>query len=141
MSILNAFKKAFEVQKKKGWDKIYVAVDIHETMMKPTWSSQKSTEYYDYCQIVLHHLSNREDVCLIQWSSSSPVNNLDYQKEFRSRGINFNYINSNPEVQSTDYADFDSKFYANVIIDDKAGFDPEKEWLNLLIFFELPNIK
>jgi len=139
MSVTRAFKRALNMIKKRGWDKIYVAVDIHETMMKPTWSKERSTVYYDYCQTVLRHLSKREDVCLILWSSSSPENNLKYQKEFANLGINFEHINSNPEVPSTDYADFDSKFYVNVIIDDKAGFDPETEWLELLIMFELSN--
>jgi hypothetical protein len=137
MSVTKAFQRAFESARKKNWDKIYVAIDIHETMMRPTWSSERSSEFYPYCTSVIRYLSTRKDVCLILWSSSSPINNLEYQKSFSELGMDFKFINSNPEVPSTSYADFDSKFYVNVILDDKAGFDPEEDWIKLFNFFML----
>lgn len=138
MSAVKAFHNAFKTMKRKDWDKIYVAVDIHETILHPTWSEERSTTFYKYAQTVLQHLSTREDIVLILWTSTSPANAKIYHDSFRdNHDINFKYINCNPEVESTSYADFDSKFYVNVILDDKAGFEPEKEWLELLIMFGL----
>jgi hypothetical protein len=42
--------------------------------------------------------------------------------------INIDYINSNPDVVNTEYGDFSRKPYFNIIIDDKAGFEPETDW-------------
>lgn len=136
MSAVKAFRKAFELIKKKNWDKMYVSVDIHETILKPTWSKELSNKFYDYSREVLRHLSNREDVCLILWTCSSPESIEEYLELFSFHKINFTYVNCNPEVKSTYYADFNSKFYSNVLLDDKSGFDPE-EWLDLFIFFNL----
>ena len=44
-------------------------------------------------------------------------------------GINFTYINDNPEYIGNDYADFSKKFYYNILLDDKAGFEGETDWL------------
>jgi hypothetical protein len=38
------------------------------------------------------------------------------------------YTNCNPEVADKHYADYESKFYANLMLDDKAGFLPELDW-------------
>lgn len=139
--IVKAFNKAFKVAKERGWDKIYVAVDLHETVLKPTWSAERSIVFYDYAMTVLQHLSKRKDVCLIMFTSSSEANIDEYYVMFDQAGIFFKYANCNPEVPSTSYANFDDKFYMNVIIDDKCGFDAEKEWFDLLVSFELENIK
>ena len=54
-------------------------------------------------------------------------------------GIEFSYINENPEVAGkTEWGDFDTKMYANVLLDDKAGFDPEEDWHALLHHFSTP---
>ena len=128
--IVKTFEKAFETAKKKGWNMSYIGCDIHETILKPTWSKELSTEYYSYSKEVLKLLSNREDICLILWSCSVLENNKKYQDFFKKDGIIFDYINENP-IPATEYADFKTKLYFSVILDDKAGFDPEEDWLEL----------
>lgn len=34
MDIIKSFENAFDKKKSKGWDKIYVLVDIHDTIFK-----------------------------------------------------------------------------------------------------------
>lgn len=136
LSITNLFEKAFKVMKARNWEKIYVVVDIHETMVEPTWTIDRSYDYYPFAQKALQLLSKRKDVYLIQWSSSNSENNQEYFKQFTKDGILFDSINCNKEVCSTDYADFDSKLYMNVGLDDKFGFEP-KDWKELYYYLIL----
>lgn len=53
-------------------------------------------------------------------------------------GIWFKYINENPECPSTELCNFDSKFYFNILLDDKAGFVGDTDWL--IIQHELKRI-
>jgi len=124
--------KAQETAKRKGWDRIYLAVDLHETCLKPTWQKEISREYYPYAKEVLKMFSDMPDVCLILWSCSLPELNKEYFDFFKKDGINFDYINENPECPSTDYANFDLKLYFSLGFDDKFGFDPEKDWEAIL---------
>ena len=45
--------------------------------------------------------------------------------------INFDYINENPEINSNKLSDFSKKFYFNIGLDDKCGFDAEQDWLDI----------
>lgn len=129
-TISQLFDTAFATKARRGWEKIFIAIDIHETILLPTWSEERSDSFYPMARQCLILLSEMEDVCLIQWSSSSVDNNQIYQAFFNDYGINFDHINKNPEVPSTDYADFESKFYFNVVMDDKSGFEPS-DWFEL----------
>ena len=129
-TISQIFDTAFATKARRGWEFIFVIVDIHETILLPTWSEERSEEYYPLAKECLQMLSDMPDVYLIQWSSSSPENNNKYFNKFIEDDINFNDVNENSVVTSTEYADFDSKLYMNVIMDDKAGFEPS-DWIEL----------
>ena len=126
--IIKCFEKAFETAKRKDWNKIYIAVDLHETCLRPTWSKTLSHEYYEYAKETLQLLSEKKEICLILWSCSLPEFNKQYSDFFKESNINFDYINENPECKSTSYADFETKLYFSVGLDDKFGFDPDEDW-------------
>lgn len=133
--IVKAFVKAEETAKRKGWDRLYVAVDLHETCLKPTWQKDLSKDFYPYAKEVLQILSERKDICLILWSCSLPEVNKQYSDFFKENGIIFDYINENLECKSTEYADFETKLYFSVGLDDKFGFDPDEDWEILQKYF------
>jgi hypothetical protein len=139
--IVKAFIKAFKTAERKGWDRLYISVDLHETTLLPTWQKEISTEYYPFAKDTLKMLSERTDICLILWSCSLPEINKEYFEFFKQDGINFDYINENPECPSTDYADFDTKLYFSVGLDDKFGFDPEKDWEALYNYIFLAHVE
>ena len=47
---------------------------------------------------------------------------------FNSHGLGFNFWNCNPNIKSTKTGCFDYKFYFSVLLNDKAGFDPDTDW-------------
>lgn len=125
--------------KKQNYNKIFVALDIHETIMKPTWSCNLSENFYKYAKKSLQLLSKNKNVCLIIWSCSTDENNVKYKSFFKENNIHIDYINENPEIKSEYYANFETKLYFDVGMDDKFGFKP-KEWFFIYYYLILRNL-
>ena len=128
MSIAGAFKNAFLRKQEKGWEKIYVIVDIHDTILHACYEKAEDYEYFPGAKEALQIMSSRDDICLILWSGS-PIEILEnYRARFTADGIHFEYLNENPEVANSTFQNFDKKLYFNVGIDDRFGFDPNTDW-------------
>lgn len=127
MSLQKTIQKEFEKAKRWGWDKIYVFVDLHETVLIPNWNAADLThDYYPEAQELLQELTARKDVCLIMHTCSHPHQIHQYNQTFKEHGIVFDYINQNPEVKTNvRYGYYEHKPYYNILFDDKAGFHPE----------------
>ena len=134
MNIIKSFENAFKRAEEKNWDYIYILVDIHGTIFKPSYYNKEKYEFYPYAQLVLQLFSSIDNIKLILWSSSYEKDIEKYNKKLKENFINFNYINENPEVENTDIQYFDKKLYFNVGLDDKFGFDPETDWKELWIY-------
>ena len=132
MSITTAFTVAFEKKKAKNWEKIYVLVDIHDTILKACYENEETYEYFPQALEALRMLSARPDICLILWTGCYPDKMGSYLRRFEADGIVFDYANENPEVGNTPMACFDEKLYFNVGIDDKFGFEPETDWAEVI---------
>ncbi|KKN04190.1 hypothetical protein LCGC14_1099810, partial [marine sediment metagenome] len=82
-------------------------------------------------------LSDREDIRLILYTSSYPDQRQNYIDQLAELGIEFDYINENPEIRSyEDFGYYEEKPYFDVYLDDKAGFDPEDEWVEIYEFLK-----
>ena len=123
--------KAIARMRQKNWDKIYIAIDLHGTIIKPTYSEDNVFEYYSGAKECLKMLSDRKDVCIILWTSTHSFFIDNALERFMQDGIQFDYVNENPEVENTILQDFSSKFHFDILLDDKAGFDPLTDWEKL----------
>jgi len=67
---------------------------------------------------------------MILWTSSFPEEIMQYVKIFEKDGIHFDGVNKNPGISSKNgnFGYYEDKFYFNVLFEDKAGFNPEKDW-------------
>lgn len=137
--ITDAIKKSFESAKKKGWEYTYWAVDIHDTAIVPNYKAGDiPTTFYPLAKGVLQDLTVRKDVKLILYTCSHPWEIEKYIEFFEQNGIHFDFINENPEV-TTDvggYGNYDKKMYFNVLLEDKASFDPLVDWKLIKDFLE-----
>jgi hypothetical protein len=134
--ITRAIKNCFTHAAKRGWDKTYWAFDIHGTILKPTFKTGVvSTEFYPYAKEVMQILTRQKNIVSILYTCSYPDEIVQYVKYFEDHDIHFDYVNENPDVCAGAYGHYDSKFYFNVLFEDKAGFDPVdwKEVYDLLI--------
>ena len=128
MDIRKAFEAAFVRMREKNWEKIYVAVDIHDTILRACYDDEETYDYLPLAKETLRMMSLREDVCLILWSSCHRDKLAEYARHFLDDGIRFDYVNENPEVGNTHLQNFEEKLYMNVGLDDKFGFDAETDW-------------
>lgn len=119
----------FELSRKRGWDRIYWAVDLHGVIVKPTYDNNIPDVYYDNAIRVLKIISDRKDIKLILYTCSYKEKSDSYLKEFQKFGVVFDYVNRNPEILDNTYSTYSEKLYFNILLDDKAGFDPETDWL------------
>ena len=121
--IHNAIRKAYEQLELRNWDKIYIALDIHGTVADSDYHSV-STELYRTAIQPLREISRLPEVSIILFSCCYEENYEHYVKLLAENGIKIDGFNKNAAVQNTKTGCFDSKFYFNILIDDKAGFDP-----------------
>ena len=126
--IIRAFKSAFKRKKEQGWEKIYVLVDIHDTIFKACYENEETYEPFPWAVRTLQLMTKFPEFCLILWTSTYPDKIDDYLEKFKSWNISFDMINGNNEVSNTELSCFDYKPYFNVGIDDRFGFDPNEDW-------------
>src|SRR5690349_4078508 len=133
--ITRAIENCLRNVREKKWTKTYWAFDIHGTILKPTYQRNDiSREFYPFAKEVMLLLAQRKDIVKILYTCSYTNEILQYVEYFAANGIHFDYVNSNPEVMDGGYGYYQDKFYFNVLMDDKAGFDGELDWKSI---FEL----
>lgn len=130
MNIFN-IERAFRTKEERQWKFMYWVIDVHETIFPNHFETIEFPEMYPYAEEVLKFLSKTEYIKIILFTSS----HLKYRKELKSwfvgKDIKIDYVNQNPECPTTVVANFDSKFYFNVLLDDKAGFEGKCDWLTI----------
>lgn len=128
MSLVKSFWSAWDRCKEKKWDHIYILVDVHGVLMEPDYT-KPSTRIYAECIEPLRMMSDSNKYKLILWTCSRKEDIEKYRKTFEALDIHFDWVNENPDVQHIDsLGDYSAKLYANLILDDKAGFDPQEDW-------------
>ena len=146
--IRTLFRDAISRLKERGHKTLYVAVDAHGTIIRPSKKTVVEMSRFGVPHEVTHSFGTDSEmsfypdarealikmaesgVRLILWTSTRDPRGL--VMELLKSGLSFYYLNFNPEFQSTPYADFSKKFYFDVLLDDKAGFEPEKDWKKIL---------
>lgn len=130
--ITRAIEKAFALVKARGWEKSYWAFDVHDTIVRANYQyGNIPTEFYPKAKEVLQILSKRKDIEIILFTSSHPEEIAKYLDFFVQNGINFKFTNENPDIPSISYGCYDRKFYYNVFVEDKAGFNADEDWIKI----------
>lgn len=133
MSLETHIKNVFTVLRpKRGWKTIYWMVDVHGVIIPGSWHRENNFQFISQdCEEVLKWISDRDDQKLILWTSSYSSEVEKLGDWLFQRGIVVDFVNINLDEKNTEYADFTYKPYFNILIDDKAGFDPESDWASI----------
>jgi hypothetical protein len=129
--MVNWIKKMFAHSFEKQWLETYWAFDVHGVILYPNHrKNQFSATFYPWAKETLQLISKRPDIVMIMFTSSYPAEINYYNNVFKYYGIDFKYINENPDIDSTkgNFGFYEKKFYFNVLFEDKAGFTPEEDW-------------
>ncbi len=128
----------FDKMLKRKWSYIYFAVDLHGVVFKNNYNGL-ATEVYDDALEALKIIGNHSNVKIILWTSSTQEDIAIYRSFLEDNGIAIFDVNRNKDVTTTNNSavgTFDSKFYFNILLDDKAGFEPENDWKALICHFK-----
>lgn len=130
--ITRAIENCLRAAKEREWSKTYWAFDIHGTILRPNFKRDEiSKEFYPGAIEVMQFLSKQKNIVKILYTCSYPNEIEQYLNYFKKHDIHFDYINANPEVADGGYGYYQDKFYFNVLMDDKAGFDDETDWMEI----------
>lgn len=128
MNVFN-IERAFRDKARRGWDRLYVCIDVHDVILEGKYNRMNvGASYFPNALKVLRQWSNRPDMILILWSSSHDDALEQVLADLRQEGVKFEFVNGNPECPNTPICNFDRKFYFNILLDDKAGFEGESDW-------------
>jgi len=127
--ITKAIEKAFRKKRDQQWEYTYWAIDLHETVLEPNWSTISiPLTFYPSAKEALQLISRQSDIIMIMYTCSHPHEVNEYLAFFKRHDIHFHYVNENPLVKNMEYGNYDKKPYFNVLFEDKAGFDPLEDW-------------
>lgn len=133
-SVCKAIESAYSKVLSRKWDTIYIALDLHETVFKPTYSKGQFV-FYPGVHQALKILNDYDEIKIIISSSLLNEDKVKVLEFFKLEGIDIFAINENPDILDTSYASFKEKFYFSILIDDKAGFDPLTDWKPVIYSF------
>lgn len=128
MSIIKAIERAYSLLQERNWDTIYWAIDLHGTCIKSNYVSGEYEWINEDAVKCLQLIQSLHESVIILWSSCYTKEQFNIINFFKSYNITIDYFNYNPEVKDTKTGFFDQKFYFSVLLDDKAGFDPDTDW-------------
>lgn len=140
-SIVEAIKRTHKWADDNNWPIVYWAIDLHGTVFKPNYNRDAHNEFYPNARDCLRYLSEDDNNVLIISSSSWPDDLHEHAARFFDQAIYFKYINENPEVETDlrGHGYYYDKFYFNVMLEDKAGFDPDTDWKDILEYMKERN--
>ena len=121
-------ERTFHLKAERRWDMLYVAIDLHGTIVKP---GHEHFDFYPHALEVLKWFNSRPDFKVILWTASHEREVSAFLRECAVQGIRMDFVNENPDEADSVLACFDKKFYFNILLDDKAGFVGETDWLRI----------
>jgi len=127
---MNTFniENTFRLKAERRWDMLYVAIDLHGTIVKP---GHEHFDFYSGAIEVMKWFASRSDFKVILWTSSHQREIDAFLRECALKEIRIDFVNENPIEPDSVLACFDKKFYFNILLDDKAGFVGETDWLKI----------
>lgn len=134
--IIKAIRRAYEIKKQRGWDKVYWAIDLHGVCLKSNYENGGYEFINEDAIYGLQAISNANENRLILWSSCYQKEQLKIIDFMEDHAILVDHFNCNPEERNTKTGCFEDKFYFSILLDDKAGFDPETDWKEIINFYK-----
>jgi hypothetical protein len=138
MTIFN-IERTYRDKALRRWPNVYWCIDVHDVILEGKYSLMNDgAGYLPNALKVLRMLSKKSETKLILWTSSYPAPISKVLDGLEKEGVTFAFVNENRDCPNDKLCDFGKKFYFNILLDDKAGFDGATDWF--LIEKELKRI-
>jgi len=134
-TITQLFNKAWQEAKDKGYDHVVIAVDLHGTIVDSkvfnttpgSFEDKVNSSIFRSALVALQKLSAHTSVSMFIYSGTKKLHLyrlIDMLNEKYEININLNYGSDTQHASQS----FKRKPYYGILIDDKAGFDPDTDW-------------
>ena len=133
--IINAIKNAYDTMHARKWDTLYWAIDLHGVCLESTYTVNEHRWISADAIAGLQSIDAQPENKIILWSAVYDEDKLPIVSMFADKGIKIIGFNENPEVFNTDVSFFNEKFYFNILLDDKAGFNHHTDWSKIIEFY------
>ncbi len=135
-AIYNAFLKKAKREKLDMYGNwkypMFWAIDLHDVIIPGTYTrNNDNRNFYPDAKKVLQWLTNREDMCIILYTSSHQDSIADIVKWLGESEIKIDFINKNPLCADGELCSFKDKFYFDLMLEDKAGFMGQTDWTEI----------
>lgn len=130
--ITRAIDRAYRIAEERNQEFIYWAIDLHGVVLKSNYEQGGYQFINEYARRALRLLSFYYRHKIIIWSSCYPEEQQRILDFLKFNGIEADYFNENPECPDTKSGCFSQKFYFSILLDDKAGFDPNVHWDDII---------
>lgn len=138
--IVSAIRRAYKTMRERGWNKIYWAIDLHGVCLRSNYHNGGYEFINPDTVRGLQKIASRPENVLILWSSCHPHEQPAIIQFFADHGIRVDFFNENPLEENTKTGCFDKKFYFSVLLDDKAGFDPNVDWQSIMSYYQFEEV-
>ena len=140
-SVHYAVVKALDKCDKNAWPCIYWAIDLHGTLIPSSRKKgEEVLELYPDAELVLRQITQvRKDKIILFTATNFKQTDKIVDWLLKTYNIPIAAVNKNPMVPDAEYTDFSKKFYFDILLDDKAGFEPDKDWTIILDTLYLHN--
>jgi len=128
MSIIKSIERAYSVMDERNWETIYWCIDLHGVCLKSNYTTNQNEWINNDALECLQLISSLPESKIILWSSCYPSELMRIRQMFKENNITVDFFNKNTDIHNTNTGNFNRKFYFSVLLDDKAGFDPETDW-------------
>ena len=129
MNVFN-IDRTYKEMARRNWDTIYVCVDVHDVILEGKYNRLNvGAAYMPGALEVLRRWTEHSYIKLILWSASHEDATASVLDGLTQEGVRFDYINENPECPNNELCDFSKKLYFNILLEDKAGFEGETDWI------------
>ena len=133
--LIDAIERAYGVMEKRGWDTVYWSIDLHGVCLVSNYEQGGYTWINKMAPLALRIISKMKENKIILWSSAHDEEQDAICRFFHDEGIHVGAFNANPFERNTKTGCFDKKFYFSILLDDKAGFDPDTDWEMIINFY------
>jgi len=122
-------ERTFRDRKVRRWPNIYFCIDLHDVILQGKYKlNNDAAGYFPNCFNVLRQLNKHPDFVLILWTSGHIGPTAKVLEDLEKEGIHFKFVNENKDCPDDHLCNFSKKFYMNILLDDKAGFEGATDW-------------
>lgn len=129
MNIIKAIETAYRKKSERNYKFLYWCIDLHGVILEGKYNlNNDGAKPYPYALKTLKLISNNPSNKIILWTSSYVLPTAAILTWLNENNIKIHFINENPDYTLTELCDFTKKFFFDILFDDKAGFEGEKDW-------------